>query len=59
MTVRRYGVEAEIFDGMGHGLMLERDWSGWPPASSPGWKPCRESTTICFQFNRGPALAFP
>jgi pimeloyl-ACP methyl ester carboxylesterase len=26
MTARHYGVEAEIFDGMGHGLMLERDW---------------------------------
>ncbi|MBI4990171.1 MAG: alpha/beta hydrolase [Rhodocyclales bacterium] len=27
MTARHYGVEAEIFDGMGHGLMLERDWA--------------------------------
>jgi non-heme chloroperoxidase len=26
MAARRYGVEAEIFPGMGHGLMLERDW---------------------------------
>lgn len=26
MTARRYGVEAEIFPRMGHGLMLERDW---------------------------------
>jgi non-heme chloroperoxidase len=26
MTARRYGVEAEIFPGMGHALMLERDW---------------------------------
>jgi len=26
MTARHYGVEAEIFSGMGHGLMLERDW---------------------------------
>ena len=26
MTARTYGVEAEIFPGMGHGLMLERDW---------------------------------
>lgn len=26
MTAQRYGVEAEIFPGMGHGLMLERDW---------------------------------
>ncbi len=26
MTARRYGVKAEIFPGMGHGLMLERDW---------------------------------
>ncbi|HZV55899.1 MAG TPA: alpha/beta fold hydrolase [Rhodocyclaceae bacterium] len=26
MTARSYGVEAEIFPGMGHGLMLERDW---------------------------------
>jgi non-heme chloroperoxidase len=26
MTARSYGVEAEIFSGMGHGLMLERDW---------------------------------
>jgi non-heme chloroperoxidase len=26
MTASRYGVEAEIFPGMGHGLMLERDW---------------------------------
>lgn len=27
MTARHYGVEAEIFEGMGHGLMLERDWA--------------------------------
>lgn len=26
MTAHRYGVKAEIFPGMGHGLMLERDW---------------------------------
>jgi non-heme chloroperoxidase len=26
MTARTYGVEAKIFPGMGHGLMLERDW---------------------------------
>ena len=26
MTARTYGVEAHIFSGMGHGLMLERDW---------------------------------
>ncbi len=26
MTARTYGVEAEIFPAMGHGLMLERDW---------------------------------
>jgi non-heme chloroperoxidase len=26
MTGRSYGLEAEIFPGMGHGLMLERDW---------------------------------
>ncbi len=26
MTARTYGVEAEIFPDMGHGLMLERDW---------------------------------
>jgi non-heme chloroperoxidase len=26
MTGRSYGVDAEIFPGMGHGLMLERDW---------------------------------
>jgi non-heme chloroperoxidase len=26
MTARTYGTEAEIFAGMGHGLMLERDW---------------------------------
>jgi non-heme chloroperoxidase len=26
MTARTYGVEAHIFPGMGHGLMLERDW---------------------------------
>lgn len=26
MTARTYGVEANIFPGMGHGLMLERDW---------------------------------
>jgi non-heme chloroperoxidase len=27
MTAMTYGVEAEIFPGLGHGLMLERDWS--------------------------------
>jgi non-heme chloroperoxidase len=27
MTARHYGVEADIFEGMGHGLMLERDWA--------------------------------
>lgn len=27
MTARSYGVAAEIFPGMGHGLMLERDWA--------------------------------
>ena len=26
MTARTYGVEADVFPGMGHGLMLERDW---------------------------------
>jgi non-heme chloroperoxidase len=26
MTARTYGVPAEIFPGLGHGLMLERDW---------------------------------
>jgi pimeloyl-ACP methyl ester carboxylesterase len=26
MTAERYGVSAEIFPGLGHGLMLERDW---------------------------------
>ena len=26
MTARTYSVEAEIFSGLGHGLMLERDW---------------------------------
>jgi pimeloyl-ACP methyl ester carboxylesterase len=26
MTADRYGVRAEIFPGVGHGLMLERDW---------------------------------
>lgn len=26
MTARTYGVAAEIFPGMGHGVMLERDW---------------------------------
>lgn len=26
MTARTYGVEPVIFEGMGHGLMLERDW---------------------------------
>ena len=26
MTARSYGVEPSIFPGMGHGLMLERDW---------------------------------
>lgn len=26
MTARTYGVEARIFPGMGHGLMLEHDW---------------------------------
>ena len=26
MTARTYGVDADIMPGMGHGLMLERDW---------------------------------
>lgn len=26
MTARTYGVDAEIFPGFGHGMMLERDW---------------------------------
>jgi len=26
MTADRYGVEAEIFPGLSHGMMLERDW---------------------------------
>lgn len=26
MTARSHGVDAEIFSGMGHGLMLEREW---------------------------------
>ena len=26
MTARTYGVESHVFPGMGHGLMLERDW---------------------------------
>ena len=26
MTARTYGTEAEVFSGMGQGLMLERDW---------------------------------
>jgi non-heme chloroperoxidase len=26
MTARTYGVAATVFPGMGHGLMLERDW---------------------------------
>jgi non-heme chloroperoxidase len=26
MTARSYGVDATIYPGMGHGLMLERDW---------------------------------
>ena len=26
MTARSYDVDAHIFPGMGHGLMLERDW---------------------------------
>lgn len=26
MTARTYGLRAEIFDDMGHGMMLERDW---------------------------------
>jgi len=26
MTGRSYGGDAQIFPGMGHGLMLERDW---------------------------------
>lgn len=26
MTARTYGVQAEIFEDMGHGMMLERDW---------------------------------
>lgn len=32
MTARTYGVEAQIFPGMGHGLMLEHDWE--KPAKS-------------------------
>jgi pimeloyl-ACP methyl ester carboxylesterase len=32
MTARSYATEAEIFPGMGHGLMLERDWQS--PAQS-------------------------
>jgi len=28
MTARHYGVAAEIFEGMGHGLMLEQGWCG-------------------------------
>lgn len=32
MTARTYGVEAQIFPGMGHGLMLEHDWE--KPAQS-------------------------
>jgi non-heme chloroperoxidase len=27
-TARTYGVEAEIFPGLGHGVMLEKDWQG-------------------------------
>jgi len=26
MTARSYGVGATLYPGMGHGLMLERDW---------------------------------
>ncbi|MDR2688332.1 MAG: alpha/beta fold hydrolase [Azoarcus sp.] len=26
MTAITYGLDAEIFDGLGHGMMLERDW---------------------------------
>jgi non-heme chloroperoxidase len=26
MTARSYGVDANLYSGMGHGLMLERDW---------------------------------
>jgi non-heme chloroperoxidase len=26
MTARSYGVEANIFPAMGHGMMLEKDW---------------------------------
>jgi pimeloyl-ACP methyl ester carboxylesterase len=26
MTARSYSVDAHIFPGMGHGIMLERDW---------------------------------
>lgn len=32
MTARTYGVEAQIFPGIGHGLMLEQDWE--KPAQS-------------------------
>lgn len=28
MSARTYGVEAEIFPDMGHGMMLERNWQG-------------------------------
>ena len=28
MTARTYGLEAEIFPDMGHGVMLERNWQG-------------------------------
>jgi non-heme chloroperoxidase len=36
MTARTYGAEVEIFSGMGHGLMLERDWSQ-VAARTQGW----------------------
>jgi non-heme chloroperoxidase len=36
MTARTYGAEVGIFSGMGHGLMLERDWSQ-VAARTQGW----------------------
>jgi non-heme chloroperoxidase len=35
-TARYYGVDAHIFPGMGHGLMLERDWQK-PAQQILGW----------------------
>jgi non-heme chloroperoxidase len=35
-TARHYGVPATIFAGMGHGLMLERDWT-WPAQTLLEW----------------------